>query len=366
LAVVGAGHLGKFHARLLANAPDVELVGVVDPLPAQRENVAQECGTWPFADVREVVDRLDGAIVATPTKFHHQVCMDLLRRGIPVLVEKPMASTVSQCDDLVGVARRNRIALQVGHIERFNPAFVAAQSYLRDVKYIEATRAAGFTGRSMDIGVVLDLMIHDLDLVMALAGSPVRNVQALGMALVGRQEDVAQVRLEFENGCVANLQASRVSPTLNRRMQVWSATGFADIDFGNRTANVIRPSEQILKRAVDFEQLSSDERADFRDRLTTDLLPNFAIEVPAANAMQDEQRDFIDAVRQGRPPVVSGEHGREVVAVAEQIVAGIAEHRWHGRVDGPTGPLAVPGLPVLRGPHWLRQPAAHDAQRRAG
>jgi predicted dehydrogenase len=253
----------------------------------------------------------------------------------------------------------------VGHIERFNPAFVAAQPYLRDVKYIEATRAAGFTGRSMDIGVVLDLMIHDLDLVMALAGAPVRQVQALGLALVGQNEDVAQARLEFENGCVANIKASRVSPALNRRMQVWSASGFADIDFGNRAANVIRPSEAILQRAVDFGQLVGDERAAFKDRLSQELLPSYALEVPNTNAMQDEQRDFIEAVRQGRPPVVTGEHARDVVAVAEQIIVSLQEHRWQGRVDGPTGPLAIPGLPVLRGPHWSRQPAT-ETQRRAG
>ena len=169
LAVIGAGHLGKFHAKLLATTEDIDFVGVVDPLPGARETVAQDCGTWAFADHREIVDRIDGAIVATPTKYHHKVAMDLLRRGIPVLAEKPLASTVAQCDELALVAKRKGVVLQVGHIERFNPAFVAAKPHLREPKYIESVRASGFTFRSTDIGIVLDLMIHDLDIVMALA-----------------------------------------------------------------------------------------------------------------------------------------------------------------------------------------------------
>ena len=364
LAVIGAGHLGRFHAKLLAAADDVDFVGVVDPLPAARENVATECGVWAFADHREIVDGLDGAIVATPTKYHHQVAMDLLRRGISVLVEKPMATTVSECDELIAVARRKGAVLQVGHIERFNPALTAAMPYLREPKYIESVRAAGFTFRSTDIGVVLDLMIHDLDIAMALAGAPVKNVQALGMAIVGKHEDVAQARLEFENGCVANLSASRVSPSTKRQMQVWGQHAYGTVDFADRTVTLVRPSEAILRRRIDVEALSRDERAELKDRLASDHLPVEMITVESRNAMADEQRDFVECVRDRRSPRVSGEAGRDVVAVAGQILEEIAAHRWNGRADGPIGPLAAPPLPILRGPHWTHVPA--ETQRRAG
>jgi predicted dehydrogenase len=367
LAVVGAGHLGRFHAKLLAAMDDVDLVGIVDPLPSARETVAQECETWAFADYREIANRIDGAIVATPTKFHHQVAMDLLRRGVPLLVEKPMATSVGQCEDMVLVARHKNIPLQVGHIERFNPAFVAALPHLREPKFIEATRAAGFTFRSTDIGVVLDLMIHDLDLVMALAGAPVKSVQAIGLAIVGRHEDVAHARLEFENGCVANLSASRVSPTVKREMQVWAQHAYGMIDFGKpAAASIVRPSSTLLRREIDVESLSTDEKAWLRDHLTTEHLPLEKLVVEPRNAMLDEQRDFIDAIRTGGVPRVSGEQGRNVVAVADQILESIADHRWNGRADGPIGPLAVPPLPVLRGPHWEHTPAPIESQRRAG
>lgn len=357
LAVIGAGHLGRFHAKLLATTSDVDFVGVVDPLPAARENVATECGAWAFADHREIVDRIDGAIVATPTQHHYQVAMDLLRRGIPVLVEKPLASTVSQCEELASIARRKGVVLQVGHIERFNPAFTAALPYLREPKYIESVRAAGFTFRSTDIGVVLDLMIHDLDIVMAMTGSPVRTVQAFGLAIVGKHEDVAHARLEFENGCVANLSASRVSPSLKRQMQVWAQRGYGVVDFGNRTASVIRPSEAILRREIDVQALSSDEKLWLKDHLATDHLPMEVLAVENRNAMQDEQRDFIDSVYRNSSPQVNGEAGRDVVTIAERILSHISTHRWTGRLDGPIGPLAMSPHPVLRGPHWLQQPA---------
>jgi predicted dehydrogenase len=332
-------------------------------MPAARENVATECGTAAFADYRELIGRIDGAIVATPTKYHHQVAMDLLRRRVPVLVEKPLADSVERCNELATVARRSNVILQVGHIERFNPAFVAAAPYVRAPKYMEAVRAAGFTFRSIDIGVVLDLMIHDLDLVMALADSPVTEIRAMGLAIVGKHEDVANARIEFENGCVANLSASRVSPVLSRRMQVWSQQAYAAIDFGNRAASVIRPSEAILRRQIDVNSMNDEARIQLKDQLTAEHLPLEPLEVENRNAMQDEQRDFIDSVRRGSQPKVTGEAGRDVVAVAEKILEQIASHRWNGRIDGPIGPLATPPLPILRGPHWDRVPSE---VRRAG
>ncbi|MEX0977936.1 MAG: Gfo/Idh/MocA family oxidoreductase, partial [Pirellulales bacterium] len=210
LAVVGAGHLGRIHARLLAEMSDVELVGIVDPLPTARDKAAADCGTSALADHRLLMGRVDGAVIATPTRLHHAVALDFLRAGTPLLVEKPLAATVAEADELVETARRHGTVLQVGHIERFNPAFVAAAGRVGRPRYVDAVRAAPFTGRSTDIGVVHDLMIHDIDLVLSLVDAPLVRVEAVGLPILGQNEDVAQARLEFADGCVANLSASRV------------------------------------------------------------------------------------------------------------------------------------------------------------
>jgi predicted dehydrogenase len=360
LAIVGAGHLGRIHARLLSQMSDVELVGVVDPLPAARESVAADCQTRAFADHRELVARVDGAVIATPTRFHHAVALDFLRRGIPLLIEKPLTDSLAEADDLVQTAERYGTFLQVGHIERFNPAFVAARAHAGVPRYVEAVRASGFTGRSTDIGVVFDLMIHDIDLLLAMVDSPLVRVSALGLAVFGRKEDVAQARLEFAGGTVANLSASRVSssPAPKRQMQIWSQQGFVAIDFGNRSASVVTPSEAVMHRRFDFDELSDEAKATFEDRLFGELLRVEPLAIDATNALADELADFAGAIREQRPPRVSGQQGRDAVAVAEAILESIRTHAWHGRAAGPTGPLAMPASAILRGPHW--QPSAQE------
>ncbi len=282
IAVIGAGHLGRIHARLLAEMSHVELTGVVDPVPAARDKVAADHGTRAFADHGELVGRIDGAVIATPTRAHHAVALDFLRHGVPVFIEKPMAADLVEADDLVRASRVHGAVVQVGHIERFNPAFTAAAAHIDRARYIESVRASTFTGRSTDIGVVYDLMIHDIDLSLALAGSNVTRVSALGVALLGRHEDVAQARLEFENGCVAHLSASRASfaAAPRRQMQVWSEAGFAAIDFGDRSAHVVRPSESVREHRFDYESLDAGERAGFKDRLFSELLPVEVLDVP--------------------------------------------------------------------------------------
>jgi predicted dehydrogenase len=182
VAVVGVGHLGKEHARILATLPDVELVGVVDPNISQVESVAQRCGTQAFTDHRALLPLVDAAVIAAPTSHHFAVAADFLSRGLPLLVEKPIAQTIRQAEEMVELAERNGALLQVGHIERFNPAFEELLRHPLQPKFITCERYSGFSGRSTDIGVVLDLMIHDLDLVLALVRSPVRTVEALGVA----------------------------------------------------------------------------------------------------------------------------------------------------------------------------------------
>ncbi len=361
LAVIGTGHLGRIHARLLSEMSDVELVGVADPVQAAREKVAAEYGTRPFADHRELLDLVDAAVVVTPTRTHHAVALDFLGRGIPLLVEKPLAATVREADELVEAARRHGTILQVGHIERFNPAFNAACAHVRQPKYIDAVRAAGFTGRSMDIGVVHDLMIHDIDLVLSLVEAPLVRVDGISLAVLGEREDAAQARLEFADGCVANLSASRVSysEAPNRRMHLWSAEGFAAIDFGDRSVRVVVPSAEVQAGEFDYQSLSAEAKAGFKERVFADVLRLETVDVEPRNALADEQRDFVDAVRGGTLPRVTGQEGRDALAVAEAILASARGHRWQSRPASPH--------PILRGPHWHRSGApATPVRREAG
>jgi len=355
LAVVGAGHLGRVHARLIKEMPDVDLLAVVDPVAAARERVAAECHTQGHADHRAVIGRVDGAVIATPTRFHHRVALDFLAAGVPVLIEKPLTADLTEADAVIDRARRSETLVQVGHIERFNPALDAARPHCGQPKYIEAVRASGFTGRSTDIGVVLDLMIHDIDVVLSLATAPLERVSALGLAVLGRREDVAQARLEFADGLVAQLSASRVSfsPAPKRQMQIWSDRGFAAVDFGNRSVSVVTPNDAVQRREIEWESLSPEERVALQKRLFTDVLRVQPLAVESRNALADELRDFVDCVRHGRTPRVTGEQGRQAVAVAESILQSIRVHRWQGREMGPIGPLAMPAAStVLRGPHW--------------
>jgi predicted dehydrogenase len=360
LAVIGAGHLGRIHARLASQMPDVTLVGVCDPVAPAREQVAADCGSTPFADHRELLGRVDGAVIATPTRFHRDVALDFLNRGTPLLVEKPIAASIAEADELVDAARRHGAILQVGHIERFNPAFTAATAHIRRPQYIEAVRASGFTGRSTDIGVVHDLMIHDIDLVLSLMDAPLSRVDAIGVPILGAKEDAAQARLEFADGCVANLSASRVSysEAPNRRMMLWSAEGFAEIDFGKRSVKIVTPSEPVRSGALDYNAMPVEEKAGFKDRVFSDILKLQPIEIESRNALADELRDFVDAVRNTTQPRVTGQQGREALAVAEAILHSAETHRWQAR--------AKSAPPILRGPHWNLPNVARAKHREAG
>jgi predicted dehydrogenase len=352
VAVVGAGRLGGFHARKLAASPEVELLAVVDPLPAARNRLAAECHTRALADYGSLFDELDAAVIAAPTRLHHKLAVNFLRRGIHLLVEKPLACTLAEAEELVELARRHGAVLQVGHVERFNPAFAAAGSQVGDPKYVEAVRAGGFSFRSTDVGVVLDLMIHDIDLVLSMVGSPLRKVEALGLSVLGGHEDVANARLEFESGCVATLSASRVSYQQARWMHLWSARAFAAVDFVARTTTLVRPSQTLLRRQFSVGLLSPQQAEHYREHLFEDLLPRTQLHFEAVDALALEQQDFVESVRTLRRPRVPGEAGRDAVAVAEQILARIHTHAWDDTADGPVGPLLTPRSRVIPAPHF--------------
>jgi predicted dehydrogenase len=325
MAVIGAGRLGGFHAQKLAARDDVDLVAVVDPIPASRDRVAAQCHTEALADYAGLLGRLDGAVIASPTVLHHRIARDFLGAGVSLLVEKPLCVNRIEADELVTAARRRRLVLQVGHVERFNPAFQAAAANVRNPKYIDAVRTSPFTFRSTDVGVVLDMMIHDIDLVLSLAQSPVRRVDAIGATVVDGHEDVANARIEFESGCVANLSASRVSYETVRRMHVWSAEEFVAVDFAARSATTVRPSETLLQRQFHVDALTPEQLDHCRQHFADEHLPRKQATFDAVDALALEIDDFVASIRTPRQPRVNGEAGREALAVAEQVLAGIRD-----------------------------------------
>ena len=354
IAVIGIGHLGKIHARLLRGVERAELAGIVDPLEAARAAVAEELQVPSFVDHRALAGQIDAAIIATPTRFHHAVALELLERGIHVLIEKPITPSVADAQELVELAQRRSLVLQVGHVERFNPAFIAAQPHLADPKYIEVFRNAPYTCRSVDVGVVLDLMIHDLDLILAITGSEIISVEALGSAVIGPNEDWAQARLTFQNGCVANLTASRVSPVAQRSLAAHWQGGSANIDFAARKASVISHAP-MEKETIDVLKASPAEQARIKERLFQDYLPLRELPVEESNAILEEQRDFVASIRDSRQPQVSGEDGLRALDAAERILASIAAHRWDGASSGRIGPHYEERRGILAGPHWQRR-----------
>lgn len=368
LAVVGVGHLGRIHARLAKNLPGAQLVAVADPVAEARAQVAGELGVRAVADYRELFGLIDAAIVSTPTRQHHGVAADLLTRGIHAFVEKPVTTSVADADELIALSDERHLVLQVGHVERFNPAFVAAEPHVENPQYLEAVRCGPFTGRSTDIGVVMDLMIHDLDLILALVSSDVVSVESLGAAVFGPNEDWAQARLAFSDGSVAHLRASRVSQVSQRSLEAWCPDRHVRIDFAARQAIVTRHSREVQTGQIDVQKLTAAERTSLQQRLFTELLPVTELAVDEANAIALEQHEFVTAIRTGATVRVCGRAGRSALDVAERILSEIHAHRWDGGGDSAIGPRRDPIRRPLTGPHWGLSPAAaaKGRQRRAG
>lgn len=352
IGVIGAGHLGRIHARLLSGIEGVELVGIADPVAEARRAVAAENSAGgakiaETADFRELIPRIDAAIVATPTRFHHSVAMELVEHGIHLLVEKPITSTAQEAAELVRAARWHNVVLQVGHIERFNPALAPLVTRLTRPRYIEAVRQGPYSFRSTDISVVLDLMIHDLDIAIWLTGGAVRDVSAIGWTVMGGEDDFAQARIEFADGCVANLTASRVSHQPRRQMRVWTADAQIEIDYNTRRSTIVETLDSADRPLVPAQQPGQPSA----DRRFETLLPLREVEAAPQNALLEEQRDFVECIRTGREPRVNGEAGLLAVETASRVLAKIADSHRNQPIDQPA---------ILRGPHWnhlLQQPA---------
>jgi predicted dehydrogenase len=342
LGVIGVGHLGKEHARILSGMADVELVGVVDSHAPQAELIAQRCGTRAYTDHRALLPLVDAAVVATPTTYHHAVASAFLSHGIPLLVEKPLALDLPQAEELVALAARHGVVLQVGHIERFNPAFEELQRRPLRAKLFTCERYSGFSGRSTDIGVVLDMMIHDLDLVLVLVRSPVRSVEAMGVCVLGGQEDLAQARVTFGNGCVANFSASRVHPASVRRMQAWGPEGFAAIDFAKRHLTLMQPGASLRGQRNGARRTDAATMASYKSDLFTRHIETVEVDCAGGDQLTAELRDFVQCVRNGTMPRVDGSAGRDAITLASLILDQLRNHQWEGDARGPMGPWSLP------------------------
>ena len=347
LGIVGVGHLGKEHARIASGLSGVKLVGVADPNRAQAEAVAAKCNCEGFENPSELMDLVDAVVVVTPTRFHHAVAMESLKRGLPTLVEKPITPTAREARELEQAAELAGVCLQVGHIERFNPAYEAARQTSLVPRYIRAERAGKFTGRSLDVGVVLDLMIHDLDLVLDWDPSEVVSVEAFGAAILGGHEDIAQARLRFQSGLIADISSCRMSPIPARQMVAMGSEGVVKIDFAGKKVELIQPSQALASGMIDATRMTPLALQALQQEMAGHLEQTDKTCESQHDQLTRELMDFVQAARMGKSPRVTGTDGRRVVELAERILEAMAAHRWTGRVDGPHG---IKGLPAPRGP----------------
>jgi predicted dehydrogenase len=342
MAVIGVGHLGKEHARILAALDNVELIGVADVNAEQAQAVAARCHTQAFAEYWPLLNLVDAAVLAVPTTQHFDIAVEFLRRGIPMLIEKPLAACAADAAGLAKLAHEHNTILQVGHIERFNPAFEEIKRRPMQPKFVECERLGPYTGRSTDIGVVLDLMIHDLDLLLDLVGAPVTSVEAVGVGLFGQNEDVANARLAFANGCIANVTASRASGNPVRRMRVWAPEGYAGIDFARRHLTFVQPSQHVRQHGLDASKLDPLAAARLKDDLFGRHLQIYHVDRQEGDQLTRELQHFIHCVQTGDKPRVSGAEALDALLLADRVLERIRCHRWEGRADGPTGPRHIP------------------------
>jgi predicted dehydrogenase len=327
VAVVGVGHLGRHHARLLKEL-DCQLVAVADPDPRARAEAEQNYGVPALADYRELAGKVDAVTVVVPTRLHREVAGFFLERQVDVLVEKPIAGTVAEGREIVALAAAHGRILQVGHVERFNAALQGIAEFGRAARYIESHRLAPFSFRSTDVGVVLDLMIHDLDLVLALVRSEIASVDAFGGAVFTPAEDMASAIIKFKNGAVAHLTANRVALKPLRKMRVFSPEGYVSLDFHEGKGMAVRKQPGWDLRKLDVDKIDRAQVGDLWKFVFEGLLSVQEYQLDEGNPLREELAAFLDCVRLRGTPRVTGEDGVAAVAAAEQVLAAIARNRW--------------------------------------
>lgn len=299
IGVIGAGKIGGLHAKVLSRIPEVELVGVCDTNLWRAQFVAWQHNSVAVRDYRDILKRSDAIVVAVPTPLHLEVGLAALEAGRHCLIEKPLAASVEEAKKLLESAEAAKLVLQVGHVERFNPAVLEAIKHIRNPRFITVERLGPYDPRMSHIGVVLDLMIHDLDILLTLVGSPVDSLEAVGAHLIGQHEDIANVRVRFKSGCIADLTASRISLDKSRKLRVFQKDSYLSLDYGNTALKIYRKKTPVIKTLKDIEIVR----------------PKFVKTEPLRN----EHLHFLDCIRHNRKPWPSGEHGIEALKLALQI-----------------------------------------------
>ncbi|MEC8090581.1 MAG: Gfo/Idh/MocA family oxidoreductase [Bacteroidota bacterium] len=313
IGVLGSGHLGKIHLRLLKESKDFDLVGFYDTQPQIAAKISKEFGYQSFSDINQLLKAVDVVDIVTPTLTHFELAKKALLNGLHVFLEKPITATVEQAQELVSLAKSKGLLGMVGQVERFNPAFRAAHSYIKDPKFIEAHRLAEFNLRGTDVSVILDLMIHDIDAVLSVVKSKVVNVQANGVSIISQTPDIANARLQFENGCVANLTASRISLKTMRKSRFFQQDAYVSVDYFEKKVEIVR-MQDAPKSSKDFAMIlktaEGAEKQIFFDNP----------EVQESNAILSELESFANAIRMNKEPIVSLQAGTSALEVAYQII----------------------------------------------
>ncbi|MFV0439372.1 MAG: Gfo/Idh/MocA family protein [Desulfopila sp.] len=306
--VVGVGYLGRFHAEKYASLAGVELVGVADPDSEQGQRVAKACACDYYPDYRRLLADVDAVSIAVPTSLHHLVGRDCLAAGVDILMEKPVTVTLDEADELIAMAEEKSLIFQVGHLERFNPAVQAMIPFLTQPLFIESNRISVFKKRGVDVDVVLDLMIHDIDIILNIVKSPIRQIHTVGAPVATMTTDIANARLIFENGVTANVTASRISRTNIRKMRIFQPGSYINVDFANRKIMTIRLKDELMASGMPRQDVAVTTFAE-------------------GDALKSEISHFIENVRNRTQPSVSGQEGRRALAVAHEVISQIKQHQ---------------------------------------
>lgn len=306
IGVVGVGHLGQHHVKHLAHISDAELVGLYDANPQQAADIAKRYNTRAFGSLEDLTDSCRAVTIAVPTPHHYSVAKHFLTRGIHCLVEKPLTSTVEEAEELIELAQKHSLILQVGHIERFNPAVAEMTKYVNKPAFIEVSRLGPYDPRVSHVGVVLDLMIHDLDIILSMVNEPVVRLDAVGGRVISPHEDIVKATLYFKGGCRADLSASRVTLKKYRKIRVFQPDSYLSLDYSERSLKIFR------KKGAHFKSLSDIDV--IRPRLEK------------VDPLEKELTHFIQCVKEGKQPLVSGEHGRDALELALEILKNMALH----------------------------------------
>lgn len=306
LAVIGVGHLGQHHVRLAASIPEAKLIGVADLDLARARKLGEQYETRSFADPLDLADQVKAVVISTPTPAHYALAKEFLSRGVHCFVEKPLTEKVEQAEELIDLAKQKNLILQVGHVERFNPAVVEMARQADNPVFIEANRLGPYDPRVSHIGVVLDLMIHDIDIVLALVKDKVIKIEALGAKVLSDHEDIVKVTLFFSRGCRADLTASRVSLKRFRKIRLFQKNAYMSLDYAESSLKIYRKKKTPVTSLLDLSIAR----------------PRFKKEEP----LMVELRHFVQCVREGKAPMVSGEHGRDALEIALAIRKSMALH----------------------------------------